>query len=89
MGDKPRLLARRSELGYTTSSSQALAGSGEAVPEEVQDHLTAQATRRAQDRRHAELEVIRQRLVREVDQLAAQLRRKERELRRVEQRLDR
>jgi hypothetical protein len=47
--DKPRLLARRSEYGYTDRAQSALPAEPEAVPADYQRHLTAQAHRRAEN----------------------------------------
>jgi hypothetical protein len=41
--DHPRLLARRSELGYIPSASQALHGEPEAVSEATQRQLSVEA----------------------------------------------
>jgi hypothetical protein len=41
--DEPRLLARRSELGYVTHPGRALAGAGEAVDEAYQQLLSDHA----------------------------------------------
>jgi septal ring factor EnvC (AmiA/AmiB activator) len=86
--DKPRLLAAQSELGYTSSGYQALSGAGEAVPEEVQRDITAASQHRSQAGRREQLEQIRSHLKREIAHLDAQLRHKQRELRRVDSRLD-
>jgi hypothetical protein len=40
VGDKPRLLASRSEIGYTASTYEALRAEPEAVSEEEQRNLT-------------------------------------------------
>ena len=40
MGDKPRLLASRSELGYTMSAYEAMHGELEAVSEEEQRNIS-------------------------------------------------
>jgi hypothetical protein len=89
--DRPRLLHRRSELGYTDESRNALPGEPEAVPADYQRELTAAASRRAaardlevwtscRDRMRAELVLLRQhRFARDVTS----------ELRVIERQLDR
>jgi hypothetical protein len=44
--DRPRLLHRRSELGYTDTTQTAMQGEPEAVPAEYQRRLTDAARRR-------------------------------------------
>ena len=51
--DEPRLLARRSELGYTDAPTRALPGEPEAISEEEQARQTL-AARRAQERQQRE-----------------------------------
>jgi hypothetical protein len=69
--DRPRLLHRRSELGYTDRLQAAVPGEPEAVPADYQRRLTAEAPRRAaardlevwtpaRDRIRGELERLRQ-----------------------------
>jgi hypothetical protein len=53
--DRPRLLHRRSELGYTTSTSQAVHGEPEAVDEESQRQISVQARTRFAETRSDEL----------------------------------
>jgi hypothetical protein len=50
---EPRLLARRSELGYTPRTAQALNGEPEAVSAGEQGELTRQAAHRADERERA------------------------------------
>jgi hypothetical protein len=45
--DRPRLLHRRSELGYTDRPARAMISEPEAVPADYQRQLTADAPRRA------------------------------------------
>jgi hypothetical protein len=49
--DKPRLLAKRSEVGYVSDSARALRGEPEAVSASEQRHLTQLARRRERQRR--------------------------------------
>jgi len=46
----PRLLARRSELGYTDRPAQAMPHEPEAVPSDAQRRITDDARRRASQR---------------------------------------
>jgi hypothetical protein len=49
-GDEPRLLARRSELGYVAHVAGALHGEPEAIPASVQAELSLRARRGAEQR---------------------------------------
>jgi len=51
VSDRPRLLHRRSEVGYTDRLREALPDEPEAVDTDTQRHLTRQAGRRRDDRR--------------------------------------
>jgi hypothetical protein len=88
-GDPPRLLASRSELGYTGSAIRALPGEPEAVAEHVQQRLTdeahASARRRSRDARIR----TRDELLRERDYHQALLTHLERELARLDRRITR
>ena len=53
--DRPRLLARRSELGYTHSHSQAVHGEPEAVSEDEQRRISVEARTRFAEARGEEL----------------------------------
>lgn len=50
VGDRPRLLASRSEQGYTSSRIEALPGEPEAVSEEEQASITRAVRRGEQER---------------------------------------
>lgn len=82
-----RLLARRSELGYTTNPTLALTHEPEAITETQQDEITRNAHEHVHDRRRAELQRALEHTRRLADYHAAQLRHSEREARRLERRL--
>jgi hypothetical protein len=70
--DAPRLLAARSQYGYTDRLDRALHHESEAVPAEVQTELTARAQRTAAERTRQEWEVRRASIQRELDWLHSQ-----------------
>jgi hypothetical protein len=66
-----RLLARRSELGYTNRPAQALPLEPEAVPAAVQRRLSEEAKQRSRARDRAEWVAARARLQLELDYVRA------------------
>lgn len=88
MHDPPRLLARRSELAYVTTPTQALTLEPEAITAEDQQWLTDQATQLLEQRRRENLDTTRQRIQRELDYHQAQARARQRQLRRLQRKLD-
>lgn len=50
MGDRPRLLAQRSEQGYTSSAIESLPGEPEAVSEQEQASITRAARQAERER---------------------------------------
>jgi hypothetical protein len=64
--DRPRLLHRRSELGYTDRVDQALTLEPEAVDEATQSRITRAAKTRDLDRRRTRWHECRTRLLREL-----------------------
>jgi hypothetical protein len=92
--DPPRLLHRRSELGYTEARALALPGEPEAVDAATQARLTELAHRREQDRRRADWLEARRQLIAVLDWLGSrplglELRDEMRGIRRVLDRADR
>ena len=95
MVDEPRLLHRRSELGYTNRSVEAANGEPEAVSEDEQARITASAHRREAGDRHEQWLRIRRELEEHLDELrstfgslvANELRALRRELDRLDVRL--
>ena len=95
--DETRLLHQRSELGYTTSTVEAMPSEPEAVSSEWQSHLTAQAARRRSDRRRETWRICSERIRRELDvarpelgkQIASDLRVIERQLAKIDERVAR
>lgn len=94
--DRPRLLHRRSELGYTDRTVRSLSGEPEAVPANYQRQLTAAAPKRAAARDHEVWIASRDRIVGELDRLrghrfardvTSELRVIERQLARIGERL--
>lgn len=69
IGDQPRLLAARSQHGYTTSPALALAGEPEAVSESEQAVLTAMAHARDQALREDEFVAARRAMEHELEKL--------------------
>lgn len=67
-----RLLHRRSELGYTTSTRYALPGAGEAPDPDQLERITDQAQQRARERQRQDWQASRNRLKRELDWLYSQ-----------------
>jgi hypothetical protein len=65
----PRLLHRRSELGYTDRIATALAAEPEAVDADTQDELTRSAGMREHDRRRRTWAGVRGRLTDALDEL--------------------
>jgi hypothetical protein len=53
--DRPRLLARRSELGYTASVAHALPGEAEAVSEDERRRISVEARTRFAEARQDQL----------------------------------
>lgn len=72
LGDDPRFLARRSELGYTSRASLAVVGEPEAVSADEQRELTAQRRRAAHEAQVAEWQEHRASLQRSIDWLHSQ-----------------
>lgn len=67
--EQPRLLAARSQMGYTASPALALAGEPEAVSRADQAVITAQAQARDQELRGDEFVRARRKLERELEKL--------------------
>jgi hypothetical protein len=70
--DRPRLLHQRSELGYTSSSSEALRAEPEAVPEDYQERLSVEAERRRQAKRREAWERARSTILGGVDSFSGE-----------------
>jgi hypothetical protein len=72
-GDSPRLLARRSELGYVDRTAKALPDEPEAVPASYQRHLADLAHRRDRERRLAAYTITSNAIGRALDDLLSTL----------------
>ena len=72
MPDAPRLLHRHSQYAYTTDPARAVHHEPEAVPAEVQAHITAAAHRAAHDAQVEQWTERRSNIVREINWLYSQ-----------------
>ncbi len=72
MPDEVRLLARRSEAGYTSDPTRALRDAGEAVPLDTQLELTARSHRTARQTQIEEWARRKAAMQREIDWLQSQ-----------------
>jgi hypothetical protein len=85
--DRPRLLARRSEVGYVESTSAAIPHEPEAVGADVQELLSERGRRAAEDRRRQALQAELDAVKRALNHYEAQARHCSRQLARLERRL--
>ena len=83
-----RLLARRSEQGYVDSPTEAMLSEPEAVTEAEQVEITAYVQVRAEQQRVVILSERRDQLRRQLEYHASQVRFAQRELARLDRRLD-
>jgi hypothetical protein len=72
VADPPRLLHRRSEFAYTDHPTRALAGEPEAVDQQTQARLTAEAARGAEARRRSLWRDVRGRLLGDLELLRSE-----------------
>jgi len=87
MTDPARLLARQSQHGYTTSPAHALTDAGEAPTADQQAQITRNAHDRVNQLTRAQLREARQQLQAEAEYHQAQLRNRQRRIRRIDQQL--
>src|SRR5262249_18011673 len=87
--DRPRLLARRSEVGYVDHPTRALQGEPEAISEADQERLAEQDRHAAEQRRTESLLASLDAVKRELRHYEAQARHCSRQIARLEHRLGR